>query len=158
MAPAPETTSVSLSAEQARGLLDFKMIDVNITSLTDFAEALRQEIAKNVEPVWNQIRPTLLEDKPWFGNSAELELGPKRSEYERYLRSARTLVFNIMEGMRQLADAAEAIGSAYREADQFAQVTSGDVERRLPTIQTTTASTEPQPQPQASAGGTYRAV
>jgi hypothetical protein len=118
----------------AYDIAGYQKIEVDITSLTDFAEALRLEVEVNLKPAWERISAVL--DEPRFGNSAELNLGEKRGVYDAYLQEAKLFFQNVITGTVQLADSAERIGAAYRDADEFSSIKLADVNAVLPTVVT----------------------
>lgn len=122
----------------AYDIAGFQKIEVDITSLTDFAAALRQEVEVNLKPAWARISAVL--DEPRFGNSAELHLGEKRGTYDTYLQEAKLFLQNVITGTVQLADSAERIGAAYRGADEFSSIQLSDVNAVLPTVVTGAAA------------------
>jgi hypothetical protein len=143
-----------MATDHAYQVAKFERIDVDIRSLSDFARALREELRRNVEPAWKEISPTLLDDVPRFGNDPELELDDKRAMYNGYLRQSKMLLRNLMEGIRQMADAAEQIGAQYSRADQFAQVKADDVRAVLPDI----APPAPESESVRRGGGRFMAI
>jgi hypothetical protein len=143
-----EGPGLGISVEAAYEIAGFtRGIEVDIKSLSDFAERLRYELTTNLEPAWKAIEKTL--DKPHFGNSAELELDDKRGAYDMYLQGSKLFFRNVIEGIRQMADAAEQIGAKYARADQFAQVKADDVTQVLPQV-TPAAPPTPAPAPRGS--------
>jgi len=126
---------MGMSTEYAYEVAGFDKIEVDITSLSDYAKALRDEVEKNLKPVWDRIGSTLLNDEPRFGTDAELELDEKRTTYDQYLQQARKFLFDVIDGTYQLADSAERIAAAYERADQFASLKAEDVGRILPEIE-----------------------
>jgi hypothetical protein len=87
-----------MSVDQAYNSTDTTKIDVDITSISQFAEVLRCEIEENLQPTWRRIQTTL--DKGGqFGLSPELsELHAKRLEYDRYLNRAKNLFSGCHRG------------------------------------------------------------
>lgn len=118
--------------ERAQAESGFTRIEVDITSLGDFAKALRREVEENLRPAWGTIEPTL--DQPAFGLSPLLELDDKRLMYEEYLLGAKDLFRSLIDGVEQLAWAAERIAADYQGADQLAQVTTDRVWAELPNL------------------------
>src|SRR5690348_13171450 len=115
------------AVERAYASTGFHRIDVDINSLSDFADALRRELNENLYPAWNKINNMLIDHGPQFGNSPTLELGPKRSLYNGYLQETRDFLRNVIEGVYQFAASADEIGRRYQRADQFSMVTMADV-------------------------------
>ncbi len=133
---------VNLAYHQA----GFTHIEVDINSLGDFAEALRQELAVNLAPALQKIIPQL--DTAHFAVHAELrpDLAYTRTYYVDYLKSARELLLAVMAGTEQLASSADKIAAAYAEVDQFAKIKADDVHRVLPEIKpSATSSGKPIP-------------
>lgn len=109
-------------------------IDVDINSLSDFADALRREYTENLIPAWKKISTDLVNPGPQFGVSPELDLDDKRVDYQRSVDRAATFLRNVIAGVYQLAESAEEIGRRYQRADQFAKVNLGDVTSVLPSV------------------------
>jgi hypothetical protein len=126
--------SPGMSVDQAYSSTDMTKIEVDITSISQFAEVLRREIEENLQPAWRRIEATL--DKGGqFGLSPELsELHVKRLEYDSYLKSAKDLFRDVIEGVFQFAEGADQIAASYQRADQFAKVTAADVETAMPKV------------------------
>jgi hypothetical protein len=142
MALPPDERDTGMPLDQARSISGFKPIDVDIKSLSDFANALQQEVETNLRPAWNKILPTL--DKgSQFAFTDELGLGDKRSTYDRYLQMAKIFFRDVAEGTRQLSEAAAQIGANYDKADQFSKVQVGDVEKALPKVPQPSTTTQP---------------
>jgi hypothetical protein len=128
-----------IPVDEAYAIAGFRMIHVDIQSLSDFAAALNQEVEVNLKPAWDRI--TALLDQPRFGRSEELGLGEKRSAYDGYLEGARLYFQNVITGTVQLAAAAERIAANYRETDQFTAIKLDDVTTVVPTVPTPGAPT-----------------
>lgn len=120
--------------EWAQTASGFTRIEVDIRSLADFAQALRREVEENLRPGWQAIEPTL--NEPAFGLSPQLELDDKRGLYHDYLREAKELFLNLVEGVEQMAAAADRIASGYQGADQLGGLTVEHVAAELPPIPT----------------------
>jgi hypothetical protein len=134
------STPPSMNVDQAYSSTNATKIDVDITSITQFAEVLRREIDENLRPTWQKIQDSLGQGAQ-FGLSPELgDLSGKRQEYDRYLQQARQLFRDVIEGVYQFADGAEKIAASYGRADQFAKVTADDVNKAMPSVANTTTS------------------
>jgi hypothetical protein len=121
-----------MPVDQAYGAMGVARIEVDVTSISEFAEVLRREIEENLRPAWHRIEQTL-GNGAQFGLSPELEdLGDKRAQYEKYLKHAKLLFRDVIEGVDQFAQAADQIAASYTRADQFAKVTVDDVNKALP--------------------------
>jgi hypothetical protein len=130
----------NMSVDQAYSSTNATKIDVDITSISQFAEVLRREIDENLRPAWQRIQSTLGEGAQ-FGLSPELDdLSGKRLEYDRYLQQAKLLFRDVIEGVFQFADGAEKIAASYARSDQFAKVTAEDVSKAMPIVTTTTTT------------------
>ncbi len=131
------STPPGMSVDQAYTSTNSTKIEVDITSISQFAEVLRREIDENLRPAWQRIQGTLGEGAQ-FGLSPELgDLSGKRQEYDRYLQQAKLLFRDVIEGVFQFADGADKIAASYGQADQFAKVTADDVNKAMPTVTTT---------------------
>jgi hypothetical protein len=127
----------SMSVDQAYASTGATKIDVDITSISQFAEVLRREIDENLRPTWQRIQSTLGEGAQ-FGLSPELDdLSSKKQQYDRYLQQAKLLFRDVIEGVYQFAEGADAIAANYARSDQFAKVTADDVNKAMPTVTTT---------------------
>jgi ABC-type transporter Mla subunit MlaD len=135
-----DSTQPGMNVDLAYSSTDSTKIDVDITSISQFAEVLRREIDENLRPTWQQIQETLGQAGQ-FGLSPELDdLSAKRQEYDRYLQQAKQLFRDVIEGVYQFADGADKIAASYGRADQFAKVTAEDVNKAMPTVTRTTTS------------------
>jgi hypothetical protein len=126
----PAQTPMSLDV--AYQLSGFKHIEVEITSLTDFAAVLRREVAENLQPCIDRVAQSL--DKPYFGNDTVLELTDVRDKYNDYMAEAKEFLRLITLGVQQMADAADKVAAKYSESDQFAKIQADDVNSVLPVI------------------------
>jgi len=145
MAPPREndggSSPTSMTVDQAYSGSNMTKIEVDITSISQFAEVLRHEIDTNLRPAWQRMEQTF-EQGAQFGLSPELsELDTKRAQYDAYLKQAKQLFRDVIEGVYQFADGADKIAAGYRRADQFAKVTADDVNKAMPEVQTTTNTT-----------------
>ena len=132
-----------LSKAQIEASANFEQIKVDIKSLGDFANLLRAELSKNLEPAMDKLGgPQLLNDEPQFGHSPELELGGKRNDYDQYLRDGHQLLRNLIAGTKAIADAADRIAAQYEGADQFASIQAGQVHAHLPAIKSGPTGTD----------------
>jgi len=122
------------AVEQAYANTGFHRIDVDINSLSDFADALRQELTENLYPAWQKINNLLISDGPQFGNSPSLDLGAKRTTYYTYLQETKEFLRNVINGVAQFAQSADEIGQRYQRADQFSRITVTDVTNILPDV------------------------
>ena len=122
------------AVEQAYKNLDFQRIDVDINSLSDFADALNQELTDHLYPAWTHISKMLLDDGPQFGNNPALELGDKRTTYHLYLQETKDFLRNVINGVHQFAQSADEIGRRYQRSDQFSKITVADVTSVLPDV------------------------
>jgi hypothetical protein len=127
----------SMNVDQAYASTGSTKIDVDITSISQFAEVLRREIDENLRPAWERIQSTLGQGAQ-FGLSPELDdLSGKRQQYDRYLQQAKLLFRDVIEGVFQFADGADKIAASYARSDQFAKVTAEDVNKAMPVVTTT---------------------
>jgi hypothetical protein len=122
------------AVDQAYQNLGLQRIDVDINSLSDFADVLMREYHEHLLPAWDNINKKLIAGGPQFGNSPDLELGKKRTDYATYLRETQEFLRSVIMGVYQFAQSAKEIGGRYQRADQFARVTIGDVTSVLPNI------------------------
>jgi hypothetical protein len=122
-----------MNTDQAYVEAGFTKLEVDIHSLTDFADALQREIDTNLAKAYHQITQGL-NTGPQFAFSSELDLDGKRDTYDTYLTKAKQLFKDIVDGTQQLADAARQIGANYAASDQFAKVTTSDVTKVLPKL------------------------
>lgn len=127
----------SMSVDQAYASTGSTKIDVDITSISQFAEVLRREIDENLRPAWDRIQTTLGQEAQ-FGLSPELDdLNGKRQLYTDYLKQAKLLFRDVIEGVYQFAEGADKIAASYARSDQFAKVTADDVNKAMPIVTTT---------------------
>ncbi len=127
----------SMNLDQAYASTGSTKIDVDITSISQFAEVLRREIDENLRPAWDRIQTTLGQEGQ-FGLSPELDdLSGKRKQYTNYLQQAKLLFRDVIEGVFQFADGADKIAASYARSDQFAKVTADDVNKAMPIVTTT---------------------
>ncbi|WP_412540905.1 hypothetical protein R8Z50_34835 [Longispora sp. K20-0274] len=98
----------------------YQAIDVDITSLHDFAEVLRRDLEENVKRAWNaDIRP-YFEQGAQMGNSCYIQdLLKVRSYYERCLRKIDESMANLYRGTAAMASAADLIAQRYQGGDVF---------------------------------------
>src|SRR5437588_2293118 len=115
------------AVEQAYANTGFHRIDVDINSLSDFADALRQELTENLYPAWQKINNLLISDGPQFGNSPSLDLGAKRTTYYTYLQETKEFLRNVINGVVQFATLADAIGHLYTQAAHYTWITVPDI-------------------------------
>lgn len=132
-----------IPVDEAYALAGLQKLEVDIRSLADFADALRQEVDINLKPAWTRISAVL--DEPRFGRSDELGLGYKRSLYDTYIQDAKLFFQNVITGTVQLAEAADRIGAAYGRTDADAGIQVTDVTAVLPA---TTSPYRPPPSDQ----------
>lgn len=127
-----------MNTDEAYGAFEVTKIEVDITSISAFAEVLRREIEETLQPTWQRIQQTLGQGAQ-FGLSPELsELDVKRAQYDRYLNQAKLLFRDVIEGVHQFAEGADKMAAGYARADQFAKVTADDVNTALPSGTTQT--------------------
>jgi hypothetical protein len=122
------------AVERAYANTGFHRIDVDINSLSDFADALKRELTENLYPAWQKINNTLIDDGPQFGNTPALDLGDKRTMYNLYLQETKDFLRNVINGVAQFAQSADEIGRRYQRSDQFAEITVTDVTSVLPDV------------------------
>jgi hypothetical protein len=114
--------------DDGRWLADYGPIQVDVSSLSKFAAALRDEVNANFNPhrrrVEDMLDPgvTALPPKPgvaeWEASRGQYEAGRDRILHLLELHEQATL---------QIAEAADLIARRYRESDQFASATVSDV-------------------------------
>jgi hypothetical protein len=114
--------------DDARWLADYRPIQVDVSSLSKFASALRAEVEQNFRPhakrVEDMLDPgvTALPPKPevneWEASRGQYEAGRDRILHLMQLHERITL---------EIAEAADLIARHYRESDQFASATVSDV-------------------------------
>jgi hypothetical protein len=121
-----------MTIDEAYQVSGLQKIEVDINSLSDFADVMRREF-QNLQNVFDAIDEPLGRG-PQFGFDPSLDLGEKRSTYHTYLAQARELLQNVIKGTEQLSYAADQIAANYSRADQFAKVQAADVNKILPEI------------------------
>src|SRR5205823_12059064 len=125
-----DSTSTGMTTDKAYEISGMEKIEVDISSLSDFATAMQREY-RNLQHAWDKIIPPLA-NGPQFGFDPTLDLGEKRAAYDAYLKQAQLLLRNVIEGTNQLSYAAERIAANYSRADQFAKLRAADVNKVLP--------------------------
>jgi hypothetical protein len=116
------------TTDDGRWLNDYRPIQVDVSSLSRLAAALRKEVDVNFHPHAMQVMDTLdpgvtaLPPKPavaeWEASRGQYEAGRDRVLHLLQLYERATL---------QIAEAADLIARRYRESDQFASATLSDV-------------------------------
>ncbi|WP_018352239.1 hypothetical protein [Longispora albida] len=103
------------------GSAAYQTIQVEITSLTDFATALRRELEENFRRAWDaHVRPEF-ERGPRMGNTQEIpNLSLLREHDQQCIQRAAQAAANFHSGTLALAEAAELIAARYEAADVFA--------------------------------------
>ncbi|MGY0231267.1 hypothetical protein [Longispora urticae] len=112
----------------------YQAIDVDITSLHDFAEVVRRDLEENFKQAWNaDIRP-YFEQGAQMGNSCYIQdLLKVRSYYERCLKKIDESMANFYRGTAAMASAADLVAQRYQGSDVFSAELQDRVKRDIDT-------------------------
>ncbi|GIG58845.1 hypothetical protein Lfu02_32170 [Longispora fulva] len=112
----------------------YQAIDVDITSLHDFAEVVRRDLEENFKQAWNtDIRP-YFEQGAQMGNSCYIrDLLKVRAYYERCLTKIDQSMANFHRGTAAMAAAADLVARRYQGGDVFSAELQDQVRRDIDT-------------------------
>ncbi|WP_433530407.1 hypothetical protein ACQPYA_30345 [Micromonospora sp. CA-263727] len=109
-------------------------IDVDISQLKDFAQAIQQELEKNFQPSFEGgLRPMLTVQAP-FGGGGMKEAAFFRGRHDESRMAVSHLMGDVMKGLTALSMAAMSISAEYLTGDALAQATNDDVYRAFSAV------------------------
>jgi hypothetical protein len=109
-------------------LQDYHPIEADLSTLAEFARALRDELTQNFVPHARRLLADLDGDTPFVVRDGFVELEHARDKYSTSRDRAIELLNAYAVATQGFADAADKVAKEYRDSDAFAAATLRDVQ------------------------------